>query len=144
MSELENDCNFITTEDVPTKVSELENDCNFITTEDVPTKVSELENDAGYITSGDPPEPSYEYSCDFTPFTYEDISVDPSTGFALFVYGSKGDVLLGVPSGQCIDIATATQSAYDYLLLNIESVEYIEMFFQEHDTLTWHVTKTQI
>ena len=60
LSELENDEQFITINDlptveVPTKVSELDNDANYITLDDVPsvavpTKVSELSNDAQYIT----------------------------------------------------------------------------------------------
>ena len=60
LSELENDEQFITANDiptveVPTKVSELDNDANYITLDDVPTvavptKVSELSNDAQYIT----------------------------------------------------------------------------------------------
>lgn len=44
---------------IPTKTSELENDSNFITEEDIPTiptKVSELENDSGYITENDLPD----------------------------------------------------------------------------------------
>ena len=46
--------------ELPTKVSELENDSNFITIEDVPevtvpTKTSELTNDSGFITINDVP-----------------------------------------------------------------------------------------
>ena len=64
-SELENDKQFITINDlptvaVPTKVSELTNDANYITLNEVPsvtvpTKVSELTNDAQYITLKDVP-----------------------------------------------------------------------------------------
>lgn len=60
MSELENDSNYVTRDEistitnVPTKVSELENDKGFITQEEVPTipsKTSELENDTGFLTN---------------------------------------------------------------------------------------------
>ena len=60
-SELENDSNYITQEDlpvVPTKTSELENDSNYITSDSlpvIPTKVSELENDSNYITAEELP-----------------------------------------------------------------------------------------
>lgn len=65
VSELENDSDFITINDipevtVPTKVSELENDSKFITIDEVPevtvpNKTSELTNDSGFITINDVP-----------------------------------------------------------------------------------------
>ena len=70
VSELQNDANYITLQQVPTvvvptKVSELQNDANYLTEHQsladyakkselpaVPTKVSELTNDANYVTEG--------------------------------------------------------------------------------------------
>ena len=59
-SDLENDAEFITLNDVPSvnvpsKVSELQNDSGYLTSADVniPTKVSQLQNDSGYLTSAD-------------------------------------------------------------------------------------------
>lgn len=50
---------------VPTKLSELENDSNFTTKEElpvVPTKLSELENDTGYLTSYEESDPVFNAS----------------------------------------------------------------------------------
>ena len=65
LSELENDNQYITLNDlptveIPTKVSELTNDANYITLNEVPavevpTKVSELQNDKNYVTESQLP-----------------------------------------------------------------------------------------
>ena len=55
VSELENDSNYATKNELPKKTSELTNDSGYITIADVPTKVSELENDAQYVTKSEVP-----------------------------------------------------------------------------------------
>ena len=55
VSQLENDSNYATKNELPKKTSELTNDSGYITIADVPTKVSELENDAQYVTKSEVP-----------------------------------------------------------------------------------------
>ncbi|MCQ2608503.1 MAG: hypothetical protein MJ197_07455 [Bacteroidales bacterium] len=60
ISELTNDSQFITANDiptvnVPTKISELQNDQNFVTSDKLPTKISQLTNDNGFITLNEVP-----------------------------------------------------------------------------------------
>ena len=50
-SQLTNDSEYITNEDLPTKTSDLQNDSGYITNESLPTNTSELINDSDYITS---------------------------------------------------------------------------------------------
>lgn len=50
-SELENDRNFATTNQIPTNNNQLTNGAGYITKSSLPTKTSQLTNDSGYITS---------------------------------------------------------------------------------------------
>ena len=50
LSQLVNDCGFITSESIPTKTSQLVNDSNFSSKSEIPTKTSQLANDSGFLT----------------------------------------------------------------------------------------------
>ena len=50
VSQLTNDVNYITVNEVPTSISHYTNDANYITINQVPTSISYYTNDAGYLT----------------------------------------------------------------------------------------------
>ena len=55
VSAFANDAGYITSADLPTKTSDLINDSGFITASSIPTKTSDLTNDSEYITAQDIP-----------------------------------------------------------------------------------------
>ena len=90
-SDLDNDAEFITLNDVPSvnvpsKVSQLQNDSEFITLNDIniPSKVSQLQNDSGYLTSADVTIPTVptnvsEFNNDAGYLTNADLNVPTKT-----------------------------------------------------------------
>lgn len=57
-----------------TKLSELENDCNFITKSDIPTDISAFNNDKGYVTSLDLTKFISEKNMTLKGYTFEDLA----------------------------------------------------------------------
>ena len=53
LSQLENDAGYITLASLPTKVSQLENDLGYVQSVSLPTKLSEFNDDVGYVTTDD-------------------------------------------------------------------------------------------
>ena len=52
-SQLTNDSEYITNEDLPTKTSDLQNDSDYITNESLPTNTSELINDSNFAVTNE-------------------------------------------------------------------------------------------
>ena len=132
LSDLADDLNIATVQDLPTAVSQLKNDVGYVTAAALPTTLGELNNDVGYITTNALPINVTELSNDAGYITVEDLN-------KLHLHSLK-DVDLN--SNRLSDGYVLTYKAYldKWIPFKVESVTAINGVKADHGVISLTTT----